>query len=79
MAFLLFGRCLSPKLNIVTHRIATRSATVFSAVVDKIEKKKNAAIIGGGEKRIKNQHKKVGKGLFSYLLCFKKIQNSSAG
>ncbi|XP_057302431.1 propionyl-CoA carboxylase beta chain, mitochondrial-like [Hydractinia symbiolongicarpus] len=58
MALLLFRRCLSPKLNIVTHRIATRSATVFSAVVDKIEKKKNDAIIGGGEKRIKNQHKK---------------------
>ena len=39
--------------------IPSRFATVYNPVVEKIAKKREAALLGGGLKRIESQHKKV--------------------
>ena len=49
----LLARCMKSSVSL---RLASTS---INTINDQIQKKKEAALLGGGEKRIKAQHKKV--------------------
>ena len=62
----LINRATNTLSNILRYSNSIRLAsTSLNTINDKIQQKKESAFLGGGEKRIKSQHKKVC--LFHYV------------